>query len=108
MQVQELMSSWEKQSQKSTEQEKYQVRLTLRDAARIEALTGLYPGLNRSELISQLIGAALDEVEKQMPYKPGNKVVSVDELGDPLYEDVGLTPKYLELRQRFVQKRKTA
>lgn len=38
-----------------------------------------------------------------MPYKQGNKVVSFDELGDPLYEDVGLTPKYLQLRQQFAQ-----
>ena len=108
MRVQELMSTWEKQSKSNKHEERLHVRISLSDAARIEALTGLYPGVNKTELLSQLINAALDEVEKQMPYKPGNKVVSVDELGDPLYEDVGLTPKYLKLRQQFVQKRKTA
>lgn len=108
MRVQELMSTWEKQSKSSTQEERFQVKLSLSDAARIEALSGLYPGVNKAELLSQLINAALDEVEKQMPYKPGNKVVSVDELGDPLYEDVGLTPRYLQLRKKFVEKRKTA
>jgi len=29
--------------------------------------------------------------------------VSVDELGDPLYEDIGLTPRYLELRHQFAK-----
>lgn len=103
MNVRELMSTWESASHHSTGEENYQVRLPLKDAARIEALAGLYPGLNRDEIISQLIGVALDEVERQMPYKQGNKIVSVDELGDPLYEDVGLTPKYLQLRHQFAR-----
>lgn len=108
MRVRELMSTWENQSNSSRQEEKYHVRLPLKDAARLEALLGLYPGVNKVALISQLIGAALDEVEKQMPYKQGDKVVAVDELGDPLYEDIGLTPKYLELRQKYVRKRKQA
>jgi len=103
MNVRDLMSSWESASSKTNAEEKYQVRLSLKDAARLEALAGLYPGLNKQEVLTQLVGVALDEVERQMPYKPGNKVVSVDELGDPLYEDVGLTPRYLELRHRFAE-----
>ncbi|MGK0445657.1 MAG: hypothetical protein ACJA1U_002604 [Bermanella sp.] len=103
MNVRELMSSWESASHQDNSGEKYQVSLPLKDASRIEALTGLYPGLNRDEIIAQLIGVALDEVERQMPYKQGKKVVSFDELGDPLYEDVGLTPKYLQLRHQFAQ-----
>lgn len=94
------MLSWEKASERSLEEEKYQVRLSKRDASRLEALAGLYPGMKKTEVISQLLVAALDEVERQMPYKPGNKVVALDEMGDPLYEDVGLTPRYQRLRQQ--------
>lgn len=100
MNVSELMSLWESASQHSTGDERYQVKLPIRDAARVEALTGLYPGLNKNEILAQLIGVALDEVERHMPYKQGSKVVAIDELGDPLYEDVGLTPRYLALRQQ--------
>lgn len=103
MNVRDLMSSWESASVKSHAEERYQIKLPMKDAARIEALAGLYPGLNKNEVLSQLVGVALDEVERQMPYKPGKKVVAEDELGDPLYEDVGLTPKYLELRHRYAQ-----
>jgi hypothetical protein len=103
MKVRELMNSWESNSQHNEGEEKYQLRLPRRDAARIEALTSLYPGLNKNEVLAQLVEVALDEVERQMPYKQGSKVVSVDELGDPLYEDVGLTPRYLELRHQFAQ-----
>ncbi|GAA6134460.1 hypothetical protein NBRC116188_12490 [Oceaniserpentilla sp. 4NH20-0058] len=103
MNVRDLMSSWESASHQSTGDQSYELRLPFKDAARIEALAGLYPGLNRDEVISQLIGVALDEVERQMPYKQGKKVVCHDELGDPMYEDVGLTPKYLKLRHQFAQ-----
>jgi hypothetical protein len=100
MNVRDLMSSWEVASTKSHSEEQYQIKLPVKDAARIEAIAGLYPGLNKDDVLSQLVAAALDEVERQMPYKPGSKVVAEDELGDPLYEDIGLTPRYLELRHR--------
>jgi len=103
MNVRELMSNWESASHTSTGTQSYQLSLPVKDAARIEALVGLYPGLNRDEVISQLIGVALDEVERQMPYKQGKKVVCLDELGDPMYEDIGLTPKYLKLRHEYAQ-----
>ena len=103
MNVRELMSNWESASHPDSGTQTYQLSLSVKDAARIEALVGLYRGLNRDEVIGQLIGVALDEVERQMPYKQGKKVVSHDELGDPMYEDIGLTPKYLKLRHEFAQ-----
>lgn len=111
MKVRDLMLSWEEKTQETGQQEKYQVKLPFRDAARLEALVGMYPGVNKTELIAQLLSAAIDEIEAQMPYKQGSRVVALDELGDPMYEDVGLTPKYLELRQQIAKnlhKRKSA
>ncbi len=103
MKVRELMSSWESTCHQDDGEEKYQIRLPRRDAARLEALASLYPGMDKNEVVTQLIEVALDEVERQMPYKAGSKVVAVDEMGDPLYEDVGLTPRYLQLRHQFAQ-----
>lgn len=101
MNVKELIASWEKvRSEKQSETE-FTLGLSKKDAARVEALVGLYPGMDRNQILSQLITTALDEVERQMPYKPGKKVVSFDELGDPLYEDIGLTPKYLKLLHQY-------
>ncbi len=36
-----------------------------------------------------------------MPYVAGSKVISTDEQGDPVYEDVGLTPRFTELTRKF-------
>jgi len=35
-----------------------------------------------------------------MPYIAGKKVISSDEQGDPIYEDVGLTPRFVELTRK--------
>jgi len=35
-----------------------------------------------------------------MPYVPGQKVISTDEQGDPVYEDAGLTPRFVDLTRR--------
>jgi hypothetical protein len=32
-----------------------------------------------------------------MPYVPGERVISTDEQGDPIYEDVGPTPRFMQL-----------
>ena len=37
-----------------------------------------------------------------MPYVRGKKVVATDEFGDPLYEDVGSTPRYLGLIEKHM------
>ena len=44
--------------------------------------------------------AALQEIETSMPYIAGKKVISSDEQGDPIYEDVGLTPRFVELTRK--------
>ena len=32
-----------------------------------------------------------------MPYVAGKRVISTDEQGDPIYEDVGPTPRFMQL-----------
>jgi hypothetical protein len=36
-----------------------------------------------------------------MPYEAGPKVISRDDHGDPVYEDVGLTPRFVELARKL-------
>src|SRR5262249_591037 len=71
------------------------------DAARLHALADLFPGRTREQLITDLLGSALQEVAAAMPYVAGSKVISTDEQGDPVYEDVGLTPRFTELTRKY-------
>ena len=95
MSFKQLLDTWSEAQPPELAEERYSVRLNVDDAARIQALADLFPGNDPETLISDLLCAALDAVEAAMPYVPGDKVIREDEFGDPIYEDAGLTPKFL-------------
>jgi hypothetical protein len=75
--------------------------LPLDAAARLQALAALFPGQSVDDMITDLLTAALDEIAAAMPYEPGPQVISRDDHGDPVYEDVGMTPRFVELTRKF-------
>jgi hypothetical protein len=104
MKVKELLGHWSKANAGRITQQEYCMRLSERDAARIAALEQLFPGRPRDMLIGDLLSAALDELEAAMPYVPGERVISEDEMGDPIFEDAGLTPRFMELTRQHMEK----
>ena len=89
-----LLRFWESSFSGSLTEEEYLLRLPVEDAAKIEALVEMYPKRTRERIITDLISAALDEVVAGLPYVQGSQVIGRDEEGDPLYEDVGQTPRF--------------
>ena len=102
MKVQELLRLWEKTASGQLTLEEYRICLPIEDAAKLQALADIYPRRTITEIITDLISAALTEVESSLPYIRGDNIVARDEMGDPLYEDVGPTPKYLSLTQKHL------
>ena len=100
MSFKELLDSWRERAAAPRTARAYAVRLPLDDAARLAALAELFPGRAPEQLITELLGAALKEVAAAMPYVAGQKVISTDDQGDPVYEDVGPTPRFMELTRR--------
>ena len=96
-----LLDRWKKEAAPARTAKEYAVRLNLDDAARLYALAALFPGRRIEELISDLLHAGLDEVAAAMPYVAGPKIISRDDHGDPAYEDIGMTPRFVELTRRF-------
>jgi hypothetical protein len=75
--------------------------LELDDASRLHALAELFPGQPIEVIITDLLHAGLDEIAAAIPYERGPKVISRDDQGDPVYEDIGLTPRFVELTRKF-------
>jgi hypothetical protein len=96
-----LLEHWKKDPPPPRTAREYAVRLPLDDAARLHALTELFPGRSVEELVTDLLHAGLDEIAAAMPYEPGPKIISRDDQGDPVYEDVGLTPRFVELSRQI-------
>ena len=100
MSFKNLLESWRETAAQPRTVTEYAVRLPVDDAARLAALAELFPGRSAEQLITDLLGVALQEIETSMPYIAGKKVISSDEQGDPIYEDVGLTPRFVELTRK--------
>jgi len=102
MKVRDLLDHWERNARTGRTDRHYSVRLSLSNAARLAALRELYPGRSEEELITDLLSAALDEIQAAFPYVQGDRVVAADDHDDPIYEDVGLTPRFHRLYERHL------
>jgi hypothetical protein len=96
-----LLEEWKRTAAPALTAKEYAVRLPLDDASRLHALVELFPGRRMEDIVTDLLHAALDELAGAMPYVPGPKVISRDDQGDPVYEDAGLTPRFVELTRKF-------
>jgi hypothetical protein len=96
----ELLESWRESAAAPRTARAWSVRLPVDDAARLAALAEMFPGRAAEQLITELLGAALKEVAAAMPYVAGKRVISTDEQGDPVYEDVGPTPRFMDLTRK--------
>jgi hypothetical protein len=103
-----LLDRWKKEAAPARTAREYAMRLDLDDAARLHALAEMFPGQPVEAIIADLLHAGLDELAAAMPYEPGPTVISRDDQGDPVYEDVGLTPRFVELTRKFKKSLKAA
>ena len=108
MKVKELLGEWEQATRSAAREHEFEIRLTIHEAAKVAALKEMYPGLTQEDVIHDLIAAALADLEAIMPYVQGQNVVGEDELGDPIYEDVGPTPRFIELSRQHLKRLQAA
>jgi hypothetical protein len=101
MKFKALLDRWKKEAQPVLTAREYAVRLPIDDASRLHALADLFPGHKIEEIVTDLLHTALDEVAASMPYEPGPTVISRDDQGDPVYEDAGLTPRFIQLSRQY-------
>ncbi|MCC5812974.1 MAG: type 1 pili tip component [Ectothiorhodospiraceae bacterium] len=104
MKVKQLIEAWEESASEIRTANEYRVKLPIHDAAKLSALREMFPGRSESDLITDLLSAALDDLEAAFPYVQGQRIVAEDEHGDPIYEDVGDTPRFRELSKKHLAK----
>ncbi len=104
MKLRDVVESWEQSAGERRTREVHSIRLPIHDAAKLAALAEMYPGRSEQDIITDLLSAALDEVEAGFPYVQGSRVIAEDEHGDPLYEDAGLTPRFQELSRKHLER----
>lgn len=96
-----LLDAWAAAEEPVKTSATYEIHLTAEDAAKIHALADLFPGVDHERVITDLLAAAVERTEAAIPYEPGDKVIREDDFGDPVYEDTGMTPQFLELVKKY-------
>lgn len=104
MKIRQLLERWHSAGGQPSPKTTLTVELPVTDAARLFALSTMYPALKAEEIIAGLLHSALDEVQEAFPYVNGSKQVGEDEIGNPIYEDIGQTPQFLALVQQYLDK----
>jgi len=99
--MKQLINIWKGASSDRPVAKAVSVQLSAYDYARIKALAEIFSGRTENQILSELVSAALDEVEEAFPYIQGDKVIAEDEFGDPMYADAGLTPRFVELTRKY-------
>ncbi len=100
---QPLLTRWQTIARSPAPRLSLQTELDHHDVARLQALADLYPGCDVATLMADLLHHSLNELEASFPYVHGERQVGEDEFGDPVYEDVGLTPRFLALTRKHLQ-----
>ncbi|MFC6669416.1 hypothetical protein [Marinobacterium aestuariivivens] len=104
--VSRLLEALESKARQQESLTELNVTIAREDQIRLEALASAF-GLTREEVCSSLLHSILLEVEEKMPYRPGSKVIRIED-GDPIYEDVGPMPRYLEAKRKLEKDRDCA
>ncbi|KDE40679.1 MAG: hypothetical protein ACK4L8_15055 [Nitrincola lacisaponensis] len=94
-----LLQQLEQQAEKRSGQQHITLSIQQEDLFRLQALCELY-AVSLDDLGPALFHTLLKEIEARMPYRPGPRVIR-EEDGDPIYEDIGPTPRYLEILRRL-------
>jgi hypothetical protein len=103
MKIRDLVTHWDKHAKGRLARDPYDVNLSDSHHEELSKLAALYPMKSPQDLMRDLLSAALDELETSFPYVEGDKVVAYDEDGFEIYEDVGLTPRFVALSQKHME-----
>ncbi|MEH6823682.1 MAG: hypothetical protein V7629_07245 [Motiliproteus sp.] len=99
-----MLLAWQQHTIRHLPQVNYEVAVDRDDVIKLEALSELYQ-LPLDDIIASLVSCALKETEQKIPYIQGQKIIRTEE-GEPVYEDIGDTPRYLEIKQQLERHQK--
>lgn len=96
----DLHTIWSAPDNSRLTSKQFSFRLPTHVAAKIQALCDMYPAKNRTQIVADLLAAALHEVELAYPEVRGPQI-GQDNDGSFLYEDVGISARYRALADKY-------
>lgn len=100
MKAVDLVTVWGAPDNSRVTAKQYSFRLPVHVAAKLAALEQLYPARSRTQLVGDLLSAAIADVEKTLPSYLGSVKGIHPETGEELCEQYGPRIKYREIAQQ--------
>lgn len=79
----------------------YSFRLPVHVAAKLAALEDMYPNRTRTEIVGDLLAAALDGVQQGFPSVKGKHWGNDPDTGEEIFEDAGLIAGYAKRVNKY-------
>lgn len=104
MKTTDLHSIWDAPDHSRLTTKQYTVRLPIRVAAQLAALSEMYPRKTMTDLIGDLLAAGLDQLYEDLPTKNiGEKPLGYGEDGEPEWQQIGPGVTYGTLTQKYLK-----
>lgn len=103
MKASDLVTVWSAPDNSRLTAKQYSFRLPVHVAAKIAALEDLYPTKSRTQLVGDLLAAALLEVEGKLPSYPGQQVHTDAHTGEALFEAEGPAKQFRDLASKHYE-----
>ena len=100
MKASDLANLWASPDNTRLTSKQSSFRLPVHVAAKLAALSEIYPQKTKTQMVADLLSAALADLEQGLPAFPG-KFFSEDEDGEPLFEAVGPGERFRTLTNKY-------
>jgi predicted DNA-binding protein len=97
--LKDVLRNWQKNADSIVSSTTLECCIKANDMVRVEALARTFKK-DKQTVVEDLIHAALNELESSIPYIAGEHVIRVED-GDPIYEDIGIMPEYLQNKRKI-------
>lgn len=86
MKAKDLVAVWGAPDNSRLTAKQASFRLPVHVAAKIAALCEMYPQKTKTQIVGDLLAAALSELERELPSYPSGRLFGRDDDGDELFE----------------------
>ncbi len=107
MQPKDLLAVWNSPDNSRLTSKQFSFRLPVHVAAKIAALCEMYPTKSRTQIVGDLLSAALQGMEAEFPQVKGKFFTYDEEQGVDLYVDIGPASQYRELVNKHFKELET-
>ncbi len=108
MDTKDLHAIWNAPDHSRLTAKQYTVRLPIRVAAQLAALSEMYPRKTMTDLIGDILAAGLDQLAEDLPTKNvGEKPLGFREDGEAEWEQTGPGVTFAQLTQKYLKQFET-